>query len=210
MSQAVAEKTADVIQEDGQEAQYGFALANNPWPVDADPLDFDSPFCELRNPRQRAFLNAYTETATLTRAEALSGVSRKSHDRWRKTDAEYAKCFEFAQECACDMIEDEVRRRAVHGWDQPIYYRGRKVGTIRRYSDNLLLALLRAFKPDRYCPGAQELRGRMIIERELAEQNRTMIDRAAGPTCQLAPQRQAELDELERRVAEDQATVRAT
>ncbi len=208
MSQATTEIMAMNVEDGDQKAETGLPLADDPWFSDAESFDFDSPFRELRNPRHRAFLNAYTETATLTRAEALSGVSRKSHDRWRKTDAEYAKCFEFAQGCACDMLEDEVRRRAVHGWDEPVYYRGRMVGTIKRYSDILLLALLRAFKPDRYCPGAREIRGRIIIERELAEERRAaMVDQPLHPDVRLDPRRQAELDELERELAREQAAL---
>jgi hypothetical protein len=50
-------------------------------------------------------------------------------------------------EVAKDIIEDEITRRAVEGIEEPVYGSGGKgvgtvqVGTIRRYSDTLLLRL---------------------------------------------------------------------
>jgi hypothetical protein len=41
------------------------------------------------------------------------------------------------------MLEAEARRRAVQGWDEPVFHQGRKVGTIRKYSDRMLEILLK-------------------------------------------------------------------
>ena len=48
------------------------------------------------------------------------------------------------------MLEAECRRRGHDGVEEPVYYLGQVVGSIRRYSDACLLALLRAYRPDRF------------------------------------------------------------
>ena len=48
------------------------------------------------------------------------------------------------------MIEAEARRRAVDGVDEPVYYQGKEVGTVRRYSDVLLIFLLKGLRPQRF------------------------------------------------------------
>jgi hypothetical protein len=38
-----------------------------------------------------------------------------------------------------DAIRDEVRRRAIEGWDESVYQRGQLVGHVRKFSDALLM-----------------------------------------------------------------------
>ena len=55
-----------------------------------------------------------------------------------------------AKEAAADVLEGEGFRRAVRGWDEPVFYEGRRVGSKRRYSDQLLTLLLKAARPDKF------------------------------------------------------------
>jgi hypothetical protein len=52
-------------------------------------------------------------------------------------------------------MEDEAMRRAVDGWDEPVYQKGEQVGVVRKYSDSLLALLLRGRRPDVYRDNAQ-------------------------------------------------------
>lgn len=52
------------------------------------------------------------------------------------------------------MLEDEARRRAVDGVDEPVFQGGELVGHVRRYSDRLLEFLLRGRRPTVYREGA--------------------------------------------------------
>lgn len=45
-----------------------------------------------------------------------------------------------------------AHRRAVDGWDEPVFGKDGQVGTIKRYSDRLLEMLLRGDDPQRYNP----------------------------------------------------------
>jgi hypothetical protein len=47
-------------------------------------------------------------------------------------------------------IEDEMLRRGVEGWDEPVYQKGELVGHVRKYSDQMLAQLHRIRRPDLY------------------------------------------------------------
>jgi hypothetical protein len=50
-----------------------------------------------------------------------------------------------------DMVRIErADRRAVHGWNEPVYQQGKMVGVIRRFSDRLMELQLKATDPRRY------------------------------------------------------------
>jgi hypothetical protein len=99
--------------------------------------------------KQRAFLATFAATGNITAAAAIAKVARKSHYRWLDDEA-YAAEFADAQEQACDSLEAEARRRATEGVDEPVFYKGKECGTVRRYSDTLLIFLLKGAIPEKY------------------------------------------------------------
>jgi hypothetical protein len=48
-----------------------------------------------------------------------------------------------------ENLETEAYRRAVLGYEEPVYQPGEKVGVVTRYSDNLLMLLLRSRAPQK-------------------------------------------------------------
>lgn len=87
----------------------------------------------------------------MTAAVAVAGTSRTRVYELRKTDIAFAAAWDEAEEIATDRLEDEARRRAIEGVAEPLVSAGKLVRgddgqpiTVRRYSDNLLLALLKA------------------------------------------------------------------
>jgi hypothetical protein len=101
------------------------------------------------NAKARAFLAAYRETASITKAAAAAKIDRTMHYRWL-LNASYKKAFEAAQEEAAQTLEDEAIRRATEGTLEPVFYQGDKCGAVRRYSDGLMQFLLRGFRPQKY------------------------------------------------------------
>jgi hypothetical protein len=91
---------------------------------------------------RRAFLAAFEECGNVTVACQLAGVSRSAVYLWRE-DPEFEAEFEAAGETAADALEAEARRRAVEGFTEPVFQGGAQVGTITRYSDTLLIFLLK-------------------------------------------------------------------
>jgi hypothetical protein len=66
-------------------------------------------------------------------------------------DERYRDEFDAATEDAADILEAEAFRRAVEGWDEPTgWYRGQPGGTVRKYSDTLLIFLLKGMRPAKY------------------------------------------------------------
>jgi hypothetical protein len=100
--------------------------------------------------RQSAFLEAFRDTGTLAGAARTAGVSRSSHYRWIRENPEYRAKFEEANEEAADALEQEARRRALDGVEEPVFYRGERVGSVRKYSDQLLMVLLMAKRPEQF------------------------------------------------------------
>lgn len=100
--------------------------------------------------RQRAFLDAYQTYGTITAAGKHASVARSEHYRWMKDDPEYAAAFREADEAAIELLETEARRRAMAGDEYSVLYRGQAISTRRRFSDGLLMFLLKAKRPEVY------------------------------------------------------------
>jgi hypothetical protein len=108
------------------------------------------PSREIRRKRlQAAFLAAYTECGHMAEAARCARLARNSHYTWLQ-DAEYARRFAEATEKAADVLLSEARRRAVAGYEEPVDAKNPAAGIIRRYSDEMLMFLLKAMKPDVY------------------------------------------------------------
>lgn len=70
------------------------------------------------------------------------GVCLQTINEHRKKDPEFDSAIEEArQHWVQNNIEQEVYRRAVTGWDEPIFYQGVASGKVRRHDGRLLLAL---------------------------------------------------------------------
>lgn len=106
-----------------------------------------------------AFLVTLAETGNVTRAAAAIGCGRSTVYEWREADEDFAKQWERAMRIATLGLEDEARRRAEEGVDEPVFYQGIECGTVRKYSDTLLIFLLKARDPKYREKTAMELTG---------------------------------------------------
>lgn len=100
--------------------------------------------------RQAAFLEAYRLCGTITHAAGMARITRQTHYAWIATDQEYQQAFAEAEIAATDALIKEARRRAVQGVEEPIFYKGKVVKTIQKYSDNLLMFLIKGALPEVY------------------------------------------------------------
>lgn len=128
---------------------------------------------DLPNLKRTAFLAAYAKSGNITAAAKSAKCHRDSHYEWLQ-DPDYERAFALAHAEACELLEVEARRRAVTGVNEPVIYQGRqsyeaarnKDGTvkldpntgeaipvpltIRKYSDVLLIFLMKAAMPHKY------------------------------------------------------------
>jgi hypothetical protein len=100
--------------------------------------------------KKAAFLEAYSKLGTITHAAKAAGVPRSSHYEWLQTDPEYRKAYDDAEQQAIEGLEREARRRAIEGTEEPVFHQGQIVGGVRKYSDTLLIFLLKGARPERY------------------------------------------------------------
>lgn len=107
-------------------------------------------FKDVENPKQRMFLAAYVKTKRTLAASKLTGVSRQAHYDWLRRDDNYYEHWQRARKMLGDMIEEEVIRRAVDGYNAPVVYQGKVTDRYKNYSDPLAVFLLKHFKPEVY------------------------------------------------------------
>ena len=104
-----------------------------------------------RTPHARArFLEVLRARANVSEAAVSANIARTTAYAWRETDPEFASEWDDALEAAADALEAEAWRRAVHGIQRPLTWRGAVTGTVTEYSDRLLECLLRAHRPEKY------------------------------------------------------------
>lgn len=103
------------------------------------------------HPQKRAFLAALIESGgNITKAVKAAKIGRSTHYDWLRDDPEYPALFNEAVRQAGDVLESEAIRRASDGVQEPVFYQGEKCGSVRRYSDTLLIFLLKGARPDKY------------------------------------------------------------
>jgi hypothetical protein len=112
-----------------------------------------------REARRRRWLDEYRASGNVYHACRRAGVSRSVVYEWRASDPAFAAAMDEAGEEATDLLEEEARRRAVDGVERLVFGRdGRalvdpRTGSAyveRRYSDALLICLLKARRPRVY------------------------------------------------------------
>lgn len=99
---------------------------------------------------KNVFLKALAESGTVTTASKKAKIGRTTAYKVREEDSVFAAAWDEALAEAVDGMEAEAHRRAVEGTLKPVYQQGRKVGSIREYSDTLLIFLLKGAKPEKY------------------------------------------------------------
>lgn len=136
------------------------------------------------------FLAALALTGNVTKAAKAVKKDRATVYRYRKESKEFAQMWDEAMEEAADLLESEARRRAVTGTLEPVFHKGVKVGAVRKYSDTLLIFLMKGARPDKYADRHK------VDAKVKVEDRRVNLDR-------LSPDDLNALDELLTRAIDD-------
>ena len=103
---------------------------------------------------RHAFLESYARWGNISYACEQAKVARTSVYHWQEHDEAFALAMRAAGDTATERLEREAWRRATEGtpYKRTSYWHGEPVGTDEKieYSDNLLMLLLRARRPDIY------------------------------------------------------------
>ncbi len=130
--------------------------------------------------KKRKFLAAFAETGNCLEAERMTGIPARTHRDWVKRSEPYRRDFAVAQEQAIQVLEREARRRAFEGVEDTVWYNGKAVGTTRKYSDVLLIFLLKAQRPEMY---RERLDARFTSKVETATSVTVVHEYHDGPTA---------------------------
>jgi hypothetical protein len=134
--------------------------------------------------RRTKFLKELGRSGNISAAARKAGVSRSHAYAMRSTDIDFASEWTDALENAVDSLEAEARRRAVDGVDSPHFHQGNIAGTVKKYSDSLLMFLLKAHRPERYRERAAAAADTPDLDEALADEvsnaRETLETRLAG------------------------------
>lgn len=111
-----------------------------PEPTSGSTAEADAP---LDPAMLEAFLEALAECGNVSQAARDVGARRFRLYAMRDSDPAFAKQWEKAAAIGLDALEDQLLLRACEGWEEAVWYRGECCGSVRKYSDTLLLTLLK-------------------------------------------------------------------
>lgn len=84
----------------------------------------------------------------VTKAAEASGISRNEWYRTRAEDPEFHVEWDRAVVLGTESLIDEARRRAYEGVEEGVYHCGKRVDVVRKYSDTLLMFLIKGHRPE--------------------------------------------------------------
>ena len=105
--------------------------------------------------RDQVLLDRLRAGDTIEAAARQAGYSVTQLREYRHQDAQLEQDMQDAIVEGTALLEDEVMRRARDGVEEPVFYLGQEVGTVRKYSDTLAMFLLKARKPETYVDKTQ-------------------------------------------------------
>lgn len=98
--------------------------------------------------KRKAFLDILSKTGKVTEAALAVGyTSTQFLHQLRREDEDFAEQWDLAVAAAKDVLESEAIRRGVEGVLEPTYYKGEVCGYTVKYSDSLLMFVLKKLDP---------------------------------------------------------------
>lgn len=137
--------------------------------------------------RKKAFLDTLRKTGSPSAAAREAGVPLHKAYEKRDKDKSFRKLWASCEDEALDDLEAELRRRAIEGTEKPVYYAGKKCGTIKSFNDNLAMFLLKARRGTVFGEGSGAHEG----EGGEGDPHETLFEKLAAMTSAKAKQDKA-------------------
>ena len=96
------------------------------------------------------FIERLRETGHVSGSASEAGIVRSQLYRKRDEDEGFRAAWDEALNDYVEALEKEADRRGYLGVDKPVFYKGDVVGTVKEYSDTLMIFRLKALNPDKY------------------------------------------------------------
>ena len=105
---------------------------------------------DLRAERLAKFIVLLSQTGNVAHAARLAKVDYSAIYKYKKTNSDFNLVFEEALDIGTDLAEGELFRRAVQGWDEKVFGPKGYSGLVHKYSDTLLIFLLKGRRRKTY------------------------------------------------------------
>ena len=103
---------------------------------------------QLSKVKRKEFLKLFAKTGNISGSARAVGLSRQGIYDYKAGNPIFAKAWDNAWNEYLDTVEAEVQRRGAEGFLEPVFYQGKEVAQVRKYSDNLLMFYLKAKRPE--------------------------------------------------------------
>lgn len=104
----------------------------------------------ITEPKKIAYLCYLCVLGNRSRAALAAGVNRITAWTWCREDENFNAAYNNCMKVAAELHEDEMFRRASEGVLEPVFQGGQLVGSVRKFSDVLLIFSLKGAMPDKY------------------------------------------------------------
>jgi len=129
------------------------------------------------------FLQHLADTCHVGQSCEHVGLTRQTLYVWREEDPQFYADWKKALAHGAEVLEDEAIRRGHHGYDVQVYHGGKVAGVERKFSDTLLIFMLKGAMPDKYSDRLkQDITGKMQISDMADEDLNQRIARLAVTT----------------------------
>ena len=105
---------------------------------------------ELTPKKLAEFIAYLSECGNVSESAKMAAIVRQAAYNHRYKNPEFAKAWDEALAIGLQALEDEARRRAYRGVKEDVYYKGDVIGQVKKYSDTLLIFLLKGGMPRKY------------------------------------------------------------
>jgi len=119
-------------------------------PQQSDEYDFDESRWgyKLVPDKLVQFLEALSHNGNISMSARMIGMSRSTILKFAQKNPSFRVAMNEAIEEARDIALGELLRRGLRGWEEPVWYRGQEVGSVRKYSDSCLIRYVQAYFPE--------------------------------------------------------------
>lgn len=118
--------------------------------VDLDKRAHGKGYVDFTDERKVRFLMFLAKFGLQQKAATYAGVSYQCAKNHKRDSEEFAEAWEQALEIYRESLESAALRRALDGWEEPVYQKGELVGTIHKFSERMLELVLKANLPNKY------------------------------------------------------------
>lgn len=102
----------------------------------------------LSSEDRERYIAEYARTGLKMKSASNIGVDYGAIKNLAEMDEEFQQNIIAAYNTYRENLEREAHARAVEGWEEPVYYQGTQIGTIRRKSDRMLELMLKRHIPE--------------------------------------------------------------